>query len=721
MWPYRRSRALAVYALAALNIGALWAKRGPYLPGWDLFGATFGVLALNEADSFRDALGRVTAAFLAQRERLVFTGGESYVHGLLPGLLNEASPSLVWGNVVCLALVVLILAWLARRLPCRLDILWACMVASPALVSQSIVGLPHLSSTAIPFGLAIGHCLTEARSPRPLRRAALADLAVFAGITFYAFNGYESGKTFWVIPIVAALTLPDVALPRRILWGVLALAIARLTYETRAMTTVTALSAVPRDPWAFLDGIARIPQRYLVDWWIDFPALPFAALFALVLLRRHRLFWAATLLVAAGLVSLSAFQFEGGFLAPHRFLLLIFLCALVVAIALSEDRPAGALSRVVVGLLAVGALYTTWTTIRFVGEPRTYARRNYNNERVYPLPYNRSGFENHLWLDRVHDAATAVDLIEGGDERHLFLYGFSVVGEDGVNPQLFVSRILLPLGYDRFVERVAFFDYEDEMFFQFPIRPVGDFPDALAETPTPFLLHVREPEYSGASVVARLLNRATVTPVDVGLIGFQSYRVSAYAAPGPIPIQPPDAATSARIAGAIPGLVDGFCVTTWSQETVGYSPLHHWEEPIGSHLDTLLQLAASGTRPTHYAAAVRRHVLDLDLDLTPSSVAHVQAYVDNPSGGPLSARFVTTTEDEVAVVVNGQTLEEYRGLREPTRYETTGILPPGTSELRLLSHNFFESGRLTFHATGPDGAPLRWRCPGDFGRDEAAQ
>src|SRR5262249_53660985 len=172
-----------VLVLVVSNLGALWMARGDYLPGWDLFGATYGVLALNQTETFAAAAPRVTTAFLAQAGRPVFTGGESYLHGLLPGLLDQGLPWLQWGNLVCLALVVAIMAWLPRRLPCRLSILWACVLASPALISQSIVGLPHLSSTAVPFGLAIGYCLAESRTVPGLTPGVLNALPCFPPLT----------------------------------------------------------------------------------------------------------------------------------------------------------------------------------------------------------------------------------------------------------------------------------------------------------------------------------------------------------------------------------------------------------------------------------------------------------------------------------------------------------------------------------------------------------
>src|SRR5437762_935913 len=87
--------------------------------------------------------------------------------------------------------------WIGRRrFRAPAWLLWACILSSPALVSQSIVGLPHLTSAAIPFGLAIGWVLTETDRCRGVVAGLLLDTLVFATITFIAFNGYESGKTF---------------------------------------------------------------------------------------------------------------------------------------------------------------------------------------------------------------------------------------------------------------------------------------------------------------------------------------------------------------------------------------------------------------------------------------------------------------------------------------------------------------------------------------------
>ena len=149
-----------IYGLALANILTLWIARDDFVHGWDLFGATYGVLTLNEG-SFADALSKFASAVLNQRNRPVFTGGESFIYGLVPGLLNNAKPWLLWSHFWNLVLFVLVSVWIARRLKCAAYVYCACVLASPALVSNSIEGLPDLTSTAIPYGVSIAYFLSQ--------------------------------------------------------------------------------------------------------------------------------------------------------------------------------------------------------------------------------------------------------------------------------------------------------------------------------------------------------------------------------------------------------------------------------------------------------------------------------------------------------------------------------------------------------------------------------
>jgi hypothetical protein len=83
-----------VYALLVANLATLWIVRDGYVNGWEFFGATYGVLALN-AGSFAQGVPTILQSVLQQKGRVVFTGGESLIYGLVPGLLDNLMPWLL--------------------------------------------------------------------------------------------------------------------------------------------------------------------------------------------------------------------------------------------------------------------------------------------------------------------------------------------------------------------------------------------------------------------------------------------------------------------------------------------------------------------------------------------------------------------------------------------------------------------------------------------------
>jgi hypothetical protein len=686
---------LLVYPVLAANLVALWAKRGHFVGGWELFGATFGVLSLAHG-SFVDTLAAIGRGYLDQRHRLGFTGAESFTYALVPGLLHQAAPWLLWSQLVCLVLFVASSVWLLGRLGLRPAAYWAAVVASPALTSYAIVGYPYLPSAVIPYGLALARVL---RRDTAARASSLAlDGLVFVLVTLIAFDGYESGKTVFLVPLIGALTLPGVAPARRLLWLVAGGAIAWLVATLRPMSTAAALEAVPLDASLVL-GLLALLRRWFVDWYVDFPALVLAAAVSLTLLRGRRLFWAGLVLASAGTLSLGSFQFDGAFMIPQRFLLVGFLSALIVATALTEAPRRTAATTLVWTLLVVGGAYTSVQTTRFVLAERGTERLNYNNagDKVYPLPGQHAVLDWHLWPDRIHDADVLAEAIAGDPTPHVFLYGFSVLGEDPVNPQVFVARLLLQLGWRTFDARVRFFDHLDHMWFPYPIRPLPEIPATLAALQPPFYVHVREPEYSADDMVAKYLNRAAVVPADLDLRSLRSYRVDAFAPAGPTPLEPADLEPS-----ALDDFDPGFCRTTWVPADGGSSVLMHPWEPLAVHLDTVLDDPTRQDVTTGHVAAV-------DLRTRGPRVAHFEGWV--ASERPRVVTIGADADDELALLVNGRTVVDSVRWRSRTRRREQVRLPAGVSRIRVLYHKYWDTkGRLRLKTVTSDGRPVPWRC-----------
>jgi Transposase len=96
------------------NLATLWIVRDGYVNGWDFFGAAYGVLALN-AGSFAQGVHTILKSVLQQKGRVVFTGGESLIYGLVPGLLDNLMPWLLWSHLLNLAVFVAVSLWLIRQ------------------------------------------------------------------------------------------------------------------------------------------------------------------------------------------------------------------------------------------------------------------------------------------------------------------------------------------------------------------------------------------------------------------------------------------------------------------------------------------------------------------------------------------------------------------------------------------------------------------------------
>src|SRR5215470_8776930 len=129
------------------------------------------------------------------------------------------------------------------------------------------------------------------------------------------------------------------------------------------------------------------------------------------------------------------------------------------------------------------------------------------------------------------------------------------------------------------------------MYFPFPVKPLAEATPVFSTLRPPFFVHVREPEHSAASVVAKYLNNAVVSSVDLGLLSFKSFRVDAYALPGPTPIPPLTDAAAAAANRALPGYGDGFCVTRWFQDAGEHSPLRHEDATLPGSIDHILNEA----------------------------------------------------------------------------------------------------------------------------------
>src|SRR5262245_56732949 len=155
----------------------------------------------------------------------------------------------------------------------------------------------------------------------------------------FAFHAYEAAKTFFIVPLIAAATVPEVPVHRRLTWVGCGAGVAWLVLAQQPMTTQAALGTVRLNARSLATAALASFESYAITTYIDFPATALAGVIGLVFLRRNRLFWTVRFVSLLGMLCLNYFYLNGAFLIPQRFLLLGFISALIASIVLSQSPP----------------------------------------------------------------------------------------------------------------------------------------------------------------------------------------------------------------------------------------------------------------------------------------------------------------------------------------------------------------------------------------------
>jgi hypothetical protein len=223
-------------------------------------------------------------------------------------------------------------------------------------------------------------------------------------------------------------------------------------------------------------------------------------------------------------------------------------------------------------------------------------------------------------------------------------------------------------------------------------------------------------------MVAKYFNRSRVSPVDLGLKWFKSYRIDAFEPPGPIPVRSLNMDSEQVAATEVMQYPGGFCMTAWRQDAGEHSPLRHWNTPLPEHLRALIAGAEErDDRPVDiYAAAnlyidvSRRFVARPEGTFSGGTVAHFVGYLNNETGKSVEAALRVNADDEIGVTINDQTIIESWGWKDAVEYEERVLLPPGLNRINILYHRFWHPGRLSVSTADEHGDALAWRCNGDF-------
>lgn len=393
-------------------LGALAWRRGEYLAGFEVLGAADGVWAIHKVGICQSFVNY----WHASRDFQYWNSTNSILWTMGPGLLATWCPSVHWGWIFGFVLYAacLMILGVTRRLDFR--VLTAAVLASPVISSFTITGFPYLSC-AIPwvFGIVV----------------LLGNRSVwwFLPMTELTFHCYEFGRTVFILPLIAAFTLP-MSLGKRFVLSAISGAQAALFFGIYQSTG-------PQRFVLFLERFgdwqknAQIFLQAYPNLWA--PALWLGAVLAVIVTQRNAAFWRVMLLVQTALVVIAIL--EGDADKSRRFIMLDFVSIVIVAHAWRELSWLGRVP------VFIGVLVTLSSTWHFVSTPI----------HEVPLPYVKSASDFHLnttlidWSDKLSQRAKRY-WAQNLDGKIWLDYGYDTYQENTTDPQGVPERILLKVG-----------------------------------------------------------------------------------------------------------------------------------------------------------------------------------------------------------------------------------------------------------------------------------
>ena len=138
-------------------------------------------------------------------------------------------------------------------------------------------------------------------------------------------------------------------------------------------------------------------------------------------------------------------------------------------------------------------------------------------------------------------------------------------------------------------------------------------------------------------------------------------------------------------------------------------PVRHWEAPLPRYLDRILAEAATARGSRRYIDVTRRNVGIVHEAFTQAAAAHFLGYFNNRSGGPLPVSLAVVADDEVALVLNGQVIEESLRWQPSRTFASTwltwrdrvGLFASPTNRLRNTPSMPYCRIHLWCSSTGP--------------------
>lgn len=437
--------ALFAICLFLTHVFLLWFARGHYTVGWEQIGLAHGMYQLEQKGFLQASIEVLLSSF----DYVYWAPTNSLLFCIIPGLLGNTFPWLLWGQAWAFVFVMIFWFLLCRQLELSFSAMLFFTCLSPTLLSFSIVGFPYLSST-VPYCL--GLMLLHKRLP------ILAEALAWIGITLVASQCYELGRSFFVLAFLGAL-LP-IENHRRV--GRLVLGVGIGVYELLSkklivgllvQTPLEKITQLPASIWQFF-------QLYFWDLYLDLPTLLLLAVPAVLLLQKDRTFWIGLLAIQLGLLFWSG-TVDEEFMRPRRLVLLNFVCVLIVTQAWTQvdwlkwKKPSKSLACLAISF---GQVATLASTLWFCYMPHPYRS----------LPFTHSPADFRISRPAIDDVEKIVKLVRDQDTRTYLLYGYSNYPENTTDPLALPERLIARLGVRALKEKLILVDDQECRYNCFP-------------------------------------------------------------------------------------------------------------------------------------------------------------------------------------------------------------------------------------------------------------
>lgn len=656
--------------MLVLNLTLLALGRGSYVAGYELLSTASALLSLENVGLWRSTF----EFFDRSRSFFWWNSTHSVLFSIPPALLQKLYPWLYWPQLFHFLVCSVAIFWGLRALGLSPKLFIALVPTSATFLSFLLVGYPYLSGI-LPYIVLLILVLRKGAEQRSLPGYLVDLLALFFAYEL-AFHCYELGKTAFVVPIIGALALTRIPSSRRALWLAAGLAGAYAVYSFGRNNVEIATEDFGAKLLQMPLGVGRLLSHIYFSWYPDYPILFTLGVIALFLIRERRAFFTLLFLSQFGLLVLATVQhdtplFPSSYIIPRRFLLMLFVCALLTAAAWREQltKPIRAS---LISLIIFGQLVSTFNTVNFFRAPPDSVS----------LPFTQSRLDFYLNKGLIRDATILADYIRETPGEHFVFYDFDLRDEELRDPQAFPERLLLSLGYTLFRERVRLVADRPCRYFCWPIASAEQLFNRMRDNPAPVYVHIHRDRLE-FPIPKTLRTSGIRAPLNLSLTNFESMKLE-----GLVPQANHFKATAAAPQVTTPA--DSLCVNLIRPIPISTAAKRVLEETIGG-------ISFHAPLPLDYQA-------EQPLSLLARGTLLVGA------GPPLTVRIEAERDDELLLIVDGQVvLSSLPGPQAAARESQSIILDSGAHSLVLAYTNYFR-GQLKLRLEPTEPLRLRVSC-----------